>query len=211
MTNDDNARLVDFLEREGVLKTKRIIEAFTNVPRHMFVLEENMDNAYADYPLPLMKGATISQPSTVAFMLEYLNLQPGEKVLEIGTGSGWNAALMGYCIGKKGNVISLEIEKALAEFAERNISKTGVSNVTVLCKDGSGGYSEKAPYSRIVYTVAVDEVPVNVLEQLKIGGILLAPIGIDNVQVLTMMEKADKKRFKKKYLGYFQFVPMRSS
>jgi protein-L-isoaspartate(D-aspartate) O-methyltransferase len=208
--NEMNGRFVDILVKRGILKDGRIIDAFKSVPRYLFVRKEYLNSAYEDFPLPLMKGSTISQPTTVAIMLEYLDLHYGHKVLEIGTGSGWNAALIGYCIGKKGSVITVEIEKDLIDFAKANIEKVGIKNISVILNDGSKGCPDRAPYDRIVYTVAASEVPSAVLRQLKIGGMLLAPIGDSFIQVLTKIERTGRSRFRRTSLGYYQFVPLRS-
>lgn len=207
---EQNERMINFLVEQGVLKDPKIIEAFRHVPRHLFVTEDYSYMAYQDTPLPLVGKSTISQPATVATMLEYLCLEEGDKVLEIGTGSGWNAALMAFCVGAKGKVITLEIEPKVAEFAKRNLAKSKLRNVKALMKDGSKGYGEGAPYDRIVYTAAVRAVPDAVLAQLKIDGALLAPIGGEGeVQVLTKIDKVGKKEFRRSQLGYFQFVPLK--
>lgn len=202
---------MDFLVEQGVLKSCKLVEAFRRVPRHLFIVEGSQKMAYIDMPFPIAENSTISQPSTVAMMLEFLNLEEGNKVLEIGTGSGWNAALIGYCIGKKGKVITLEIERKLAKQAGENLIKAGISNVEVLNKDGSEGYKEKAPYDRIIYTAAIERVPESVLAQLNMGGILIAPIGGPYVQVLIRFKKEEKGKFDRAELGYFNFVPIKSS
>ncbi|MGA3020740.1 MAG: protein-L-isoaspartate(D-aspartate) O-methyltransferase [Candidatus Micrarchaeales archaeon] len=208
--NKENIAFVNILSEAGAIKSKKLFDAFVHVPRHLFVRESDEDSAYIDMPLSIGENSTISQPSTVAIMLEALELENGNKVLEMGTGSGWNAALMGYCIGTKGKVITLEIEEEIAEFAKKNILKLNIMNVLVLCKDGSNGYADEAPYDRIIYTAATKEVPASVLAQLNVSGILLAPVGTGFVQLLTKIKKLDKNRFDKMELGYFQFVPLRS-
>lgn len=166
--------------------------------------------AYQDMPLPLAENSTISQPSAVAMMLEFLNFEEGDKVLDIGTGSGWNAALIGYCVGKSGKVITLEIEKDLAKKAKERMVELGIENVEVLNKDGSEGYEEKAPYDKIIYTAAIEKVPEKVLAQLKEGGMLLAPVGGKYMQLVIRMEKIGKDKYDTAELGYFSFVQLRS-
>ncbi|MCL5100706.1 MAG: protein-L-isoaspartate(D-aspartate) O-methyltransferase [Candidatus Marsarchaeota archaeon] len=204
-----NDAFVDVLVHSGILRSKRIIDAFKHIKRHLFVRKEDMEFAYQDMPLPLARDSTISQPSTVAVMLEYLDIREGDRVLEIGTGSGWNAALIGYCVGSAGSVVSLEIDNELANNAKDNISKTEIKNVKIICKDGTKGHIEDAPYDRIIYTASVKKIPGEVLSQLKVGGILLAPVGDEWIQVLTSMKKIDENSFDEVHLGYFQFVPLR--
>ncbi|MDE1823319.1 MAG: protein-L-isoaspartate O-methyltransferase [Candidatus Micrarchaeota archaeon] len=204
----DNLRFIDFLVEMGFMRDVKIINAFKHVPRHLFVKDKDMDNAYRDTPLDICADSNITQPSTVALMLEHLDLNEGDKVLEIGTGSGWNAALIGYCVGSRGKVVSLEIEKSIATFASGNIIKAGIDNVDVLWKDGASGHMDMAPYDKVIYTAAVRAVPDIVLAQVKVGGMVLAPIGGKARQVLTRMEKIREVEFRKTELGRIEFRPL---
>src|SRR3989344_560390 len=155
----------------GVLKDKEIISAFQKVPRENFVLKEYKEQAYLDEPLPILKNQTISQPTTVAIMTQALAPKAGNKILEIGTGSGYQAAILSEIVGKKGKVYTIERIKGLFEFAKKNLKKH--KNVVRIFGDGSKGYKEAAPFSRIIITAAANEIPNALFEQLKEKGILL--------------------------------------
>lgn len=202
-----NQKLVDMLVEHRVLSTERIIDAFRRVPRHLFVAEGSLELAYLDIALPTMLGSTISQPTTVAMMLELLGPVPGDRVLEIGTGSGWEAALLGHCVGKNGKVVSLDIKGELVEFAKQNLKKVGADNVEAINIDAADGYPKGAPYDKIIYAVAVLEVPETVRKQVRVGGTILAPIG-RQIQALTVIKRLEKDKFAEQTIDYFQFVPM---
>jgi protein-L-isoaspartate(D-aspartate) O-methyltransferase len=204
-----NKRLVNHLVSVGALKTPRIIEAFKKIPRHLFVREDYLKHAYEDIPLPTFHGQTISQPYTVAIMTEALDPKPGEKILEIGAGSGWQSALLGYCVGPKGKVITVEKEPVLVEFARENIKKVKLKNVEVVHGDGKKGYSKEAPYDRCIITAACPEIPNPVMKQVKNGGRIVAPVGDFFGQRMIVLDKISEKEFKKKDLGSFIFVPLR--
>lgn len=204
-----NLLFVDSLVERGVLKKAKLIEAFRKVPRHRFARGNAVNLAYYDAPLFIKENSTISQPSTVATMLELIDLKEGDSVLEIGTGSGWNAALIAYCVGKSGRVVSLEIDKELVVLAIEKIAEFHMNNVKIVCSDGINGYIKGSPYDKIMYTAASDKVPNTVLEQLSIGGTLLAPLGPKEMQVLTMIKRLGGTKFDTHHFGYFQFVPMR--
>lgn len=206
--NKANEEMILFLMSQGVLKSKRLIEAFRRTPRHLFVKETDAPLAYRDIPLQLIKEETISQPSTVALMLELLELKEGDHVMEIGAGSGWNAALISNCVGSKGEVYTLEIDRDLTKMAEANIAKLNLHNIHIINKDGSNGHEADAPYDKIIYTASTKAVPDSVLKQLKVGGLLIAPIGGTFVQVLTLLRKTDEKKIESTPIGYFQFKPM---
>ena len=201
--------LIKKLIELGALKTPKIIEAFKKIDRKEFLPEYEKDLAYEDVALPLFKGATISQPYTVAIMTEALAPKEGDKILEIGTGSGWQAAILGYVVGPSGKVITVEIDRDLAEFARTNIKKVGLKNVKVVVGDGSLGYPGEAPYDGIMVTAACPEIPMPLLQQLKIGGRLVAPVGSMYEQEMVVVEKIGEEKFRKKTLGAFVFVPLR--
>jgi len=180
------------------------LKAMSEVPRHLFVPEEYQAQAYADHPLPICYGQTISQPYIVALMTQSARLQPGDKVLEIGTGSGYQAAVLA-ALGAE--VYSVEIIPQLAESAARRLRELGYSVKTDI-RDGYYGWPEHAPYKAIIVTAAPDHVPPSLLEQLADGGRLIIPVGPPgSYQVLWLIEKhADK--FTKQNLGLVRFVPL---
>lgn len=157
------------------IKNPDVIRAMMNVPRHNFVLEEYIDYAYKDHPLPIGYGQTISQPFIVALMTELLDLEDGEKVLEIGTGSGYQAAVLGE-LGYV-DIYTMEIIPELAERAAKTLKETGYTDIQVKQGDGYYGWEEFAPYDAIIVTAAPDHLPSPLLDQLNDGGILVIPIG----------------------------------
>jgi len=203
-----NQTFVDSLVSGGVLKSRRIIEAFRKLPRHLFVRGDLVSLAYYDAPIPLTGNSTVSQPSTVAAMLELIEPKEGDRFLEIGTGSGWNAALISYCVGRKGSVVTLEIDGNLCRLANENLERFGIDNVRVICTDGADGYADCSPYSKIIYTVATDRIPDSVIGQLEVKGLLVAPVGADFIQTMTLVKKLGKNRIESKSFGGYQFVHM---
>lgn len=190
-----------------LLLDEKVREAMLRVPRHKFVPEYEQKTAYMDRPLDIGHGQTISAPHMVAIMCELLELSEGQKVLEIGAGSGYNAAVMGELIGKNGHVYTVERIEALANFARENLRKTGYKNVTVVLDDGSMGYSQHAPYDRITVTCAAPDIPEPLLEQLKPGGIMVIPVG-GGSQELYNVKKDSKGNINKKRKGGVVFVPL---
>lgn len=205
---ESSKKLVDFLEEAGFLKTKRVIEAFRKIDRKDFVLEEYRDEMYENYPLPIGYGQTISQPATVAFMLELLQPEPGDKILDVGTGSGWTTALLAHCVGKEGRVIAIELIPELKEFGENNVSnynflKRGI--VEFLWADGSEGYLKEAPFDRILCSAAAQKrLPEKWKGQLKIGGRIVVPIDSS----VWLFEKRSQSEFISKEYPGFTFVPL---
>jgi len=204
-----NEQLVSHLIVLEVLKTPRIIEAFKKIPRHLFVRKDYMKHAYDDIPLPTYHGQTISQPYTVAVMTEALDPKPEEKILEIGSGSGYQAALLAHCVGKKGKIITVELEPDLVKFAKKNIKKTKLKNIRVICDDGKLGYREEAPYDKCMITAACQEIPKLIIKQIKVKGRVVAPVNDFLGQKLIVLDKLSETEFKKKDLGSFIFVPLR--
>ncbi|HLC62553.1 MAG TPA: protein-L-isoaspartate(D-aspartate) O-methyltransferase [Candidatus Nanoarchaeia archaeon] len=200
-------RLIEYWTSSGIIKDKKVIEAFKKVPREAF-LKDRKEGAYGDYPLPIEGGQTISQPTTVMIMTEALELKKGHKVLEIGSGSGYQAAIISKIIGNGGKLISTEIIPELAEFARNNIRKLKIKNIEIIKRDGSKGYAKAAPYDRIIVTAASPEIPRPLIRQLKENGIIIAPVG--NL-VEQMMIKGIKKgsRLIKEEIGQFMFVPLK--
>ncbi len=181
-----------------------VLRAMQAVPRHKFVPPELIDQAYADHPLPIGYGQTISQPYIVALMTEKLNIGPGDKVLEVGTGSGYQAAVLAEITDQ---VYSVEIIPQLAARAAKTLKETGYTTVQTLNADGYYGWEEHAPYDAIVVTAAPDHVPPPLIQQLKDGGRLVIPIGPPGgYQTLWQITKHGDK-LETRNLGGVRFVP----
>lgn len=192
---------------EDIVLNKKVLNAMRCVPRHRFVPEYEQRAAYTDRPLEISHGQTISAPRMVAIMCEIMELSEGHKVLEIGAGSGYNAAVMAELIGKNGHIYTVERLKPLVDFARKNLEETGYDNVTVLLENGSMGYPRYAPYDRIAVTCAAPSIPEPLLEQLKPGGIMVIPVG-DYFQELIRVKKDSNGNIHKKRKGEVIFVPM---
>lgn len=199
--------LIRELKMMGI-EDEKVLEAIRETKREIFVPEEHGEHAYANYPQPIGQGQTISQPYTVAKMLELLEIRPGSKILEVGSGSGYNAAVMSKLVGEDGEIISLEIIKKLSEKAKENLKEAGIENVKVIFKDGYTGYEKESPYDRVIVTAAAEGVPDQLLSQLKMNGIMVAPISRDHRQVMTKMVKKHDEPITTTH-GSFRFVPIR--
>ncbi len=188
-------RLVERLKMEGIIRSREVERAMLTVPRELFVPEHYREYAYVDSPLPIGHGQTISAPHMVALMTELLNLKEGMKVLEIGTGSGYQAAVIAEIVAPKnsknpGKVISIERIPELAEFAKRNLARAGyLDRVKVIVGDGTLGYPPEAPYDRIIVTAAAPDIPKPLLEQLKPGGRMVIPVGSKYMQYIYIVDK----------------------
>ncbi|ABD42542.1 protein-L-isoaspartate O-methyltransferase [Methanospirillum hungatei JF-1] len=191
------------IEARGV-KNPRVLQAMRSVPRHLFVPEPYAREAYQDYPLPIGNDQTISQPYIVAVMTELLSPEKGDLILEIGTGSGYQAAILVAC---GASVISIERIPAVADLAKRNLTRAGIRNVLVLCQDGTQGYAEKAPYNGILITAATPALPEPLLEELADGGRLVAPVGDRDIQELTRVTR-NKDEYHTERFGAVRFVPL---
>ena len=189
------------------ISDEKVCEAMLRVPRHKFVPEYEQSGAYLDMPLEIGSGQTISAPHMVAIMCELLELSEGHKVLEIGTGSGYNAAIMAELVGKSGHVYTVERIEPLVQFARKNLEETGYNNITIILDDGSMGYSKYAPYDRIVVTCAAPDIPGPLLEQLKPGGIMVIPVGKYS-QKLIRIKKDSNGNIHKEEKGGVIFVPL---
>jgi len=196
------------LKEEGWLRTPRVIRAFERVDRGDFVPRRYRDAAYVDEPLPIGEGQTISAPSMVAVMTELLEPGPGDRVLEIGAGSGYQSAILSLLVKK---VYAIELETLLVAQASERLKKVGCNNVEIIVGDGSKGHAEKAPYDKTIMACAAEEVPAALKEQLKAGGILIAPVGGPFMQILTTLKKTGKNRFEEKQHMRCSFVPLRRS
>src|SRR3989338_6226676 len=193
------------IESRGV-SDSGVLKAMREVPRHEFVLEKHKEDAYNDHPLPIGSGQTISQPYIVAYMTQALELKPGDKVLEIGTGSGYQAAVLSRLAGK---VFSVEILCDLERGARKTLDRLGYSSVHTRCADGYKGWPEEAPFDAIMVTAAPERVPQPLLDQLKPGGRLVMPVGSHFNQELILIRKTDKGLLKESLLSVI-FVQMSS-
>jgi len=186
------------------IKNRRVLDAFLKVERHKFVPKELLTSAYADYPLPIGEGQTISQPYIVALMTECLDLTGQEKVLEIGTGSGYQAAILAE-LSKE--VYSIERFAGLAEKAQETLSGLGYTNIRIKTDDGTLGWKEFALFDRIIITAAAPRIPLPLAEQLTEGGKLVLPLGEMFSQVLTVVEKKNNNLDSTSVCGCV-FVPL---
>ena len=187
------------------IKADRVLKALAKVPRHLFVPPHLLSQAYNDYPLPIGEGQTISQPYIVALMTEALELKPGDKVLEVGTGSGYQTTILAE-MGAE--VYSIEIIPQLAEKAEKTLKNLGYENIQVLTSDGSLGLARKAPFDGIIVTAAALKIPPELINQLKVGGRLVIPVGkVGEIQVLYQVVK-EEQGYKTYSLGSVLFVPL---
>jgi protein-L-isoaspartate(D-aspartate) O-methyltransferase len=186
---------------------RRVLAAMRKVPRHRFVPESERRYAYRDTPLPIGEGQTISQPYIVALMTQLVRPSADDRVLEVGTGSGYQAAVLA---GLVGHVYSVELEPALATQAEQILHELGIDNVTVRAGDGYAGWPEHAPFDIIVITAAPDHVPQPLLDQLKEGGRMIVPVGpVHATQRLQLYEKDSKGEIRKRDIAAVRFVPLR--
>ena len=203
--------LIQELISQNYLKTSRIINAFKKIRREDFVPENLKQEAKLNMPLPIGYGQTISQPLTVAFMLELLQPQTGDKILDVGSGSGWVTALLGQIVGKKGKVYAVELITELKEFGEENIAKYSFIKkgiVEFFRADATKGLPSKSPFDKIHVAAAAKEVPQPLKEQLKIGGKLIIPIGEQFSQDLILIEKEIGNKYKESHYCGFAFVPL---
>lgn len=179
-------RMVDTQLRARGIRDQRVLDAMARVPRHEFAPERFRDQAYEDHPLPIGEGQTISQPYIVAIMLEALALSPDDKVLEVGTGSGYLTALLAELAR---DVVSIERHPALADSARDLLARMDYKNVRVIAGDGSRGFPESAPYDAIIVSAAAPELPRALVDQLGEGGRLIIPVGWNDSQQLQLIEK----------------------
>jgi protein-L-isoaspartate(D-aspartate) O-methyltransferase len=197
-------QMVELLVRQGYVSSKPVIEALRSVERHLFVPEVYRSLAYEDTPLPIGYEQTISAPSIVAMMTELLEPRPEHIVLEVGTGSGYQAAVLAKLVK---HVYTIEIIKELAESARKRLAELGFKNVTVRCGDGYRGWPEHAPFDGIIVTCAPTDIPPPLIEQLKEGGRMVIPVGEPWAQELYVLRK-EKGQIIKKAVIAVAFVPM---
>lgn len=201
--------MIQGLRRRGFLKSPEIVEAFRNVPREKFVPSRVREEAYADHPLSIGEGQTISAPSMIAIMLEVLEAEKGQNVLEIGTGSGYNAALLDEMVGNEGKVYTIERLERIARIGRENLRRTDHNQVEVVIGDGTRGYDKGFPWDRILVTACSPQVPEPLIEQLKVGGKVVAPVGSHFMsQTLTVIEKTGSSETEVHEYGSCAFVPL---
>ena len=196
-------RLVDQLVLKGI-KSKIVIDALLKVPRHLFIDQDFETHAYIDKAFPIDSEQTISQPFTVAFQTSLLNLNKKDKVLEIGTGSGYQTAIL---MEIADSVFSIERQHKLYRRSKKNLTNLGYKTINIKYGDGYVGLQEHQPFDKILVTAGAEILPKQLLLQLKIGGKLVIPIGKD-IQKMTVIERKSEKSFDKKTYGNFKFVPM---
>lgn len=185
------------------VKDQRVLDAIGKVERHKFVPEKDVTSAYGDYPLPIGHGQTISQPYIVALMTELCELEGNEKVLEIGTGSGYQAAVLGLLADE---VYTIEIVEYLGKQARTRLKNMNYDNIHVRIGDGYRGWPEEAPFDVIIVTAAPPEIPQALVEQLDDGGIMVVPVGEFNQELVKLEKRGDS--LEKKTVTYVRFVPM---
>lgn len=197
-------RMVERQIASRSISSARVLEAFRSVPRHLFVPEHKREFAYSDGPLPIGKGQTISQPYIVAYMTETLELTGDERVLEVGTGSGYQAAILAELAGE---VYTVERHQELADIASRRLEEMGYENIHVVQGDGTNGLPEKAPFQGVIVTAAAPEVPQPLLDQLDEGGRLIMPVGGRGGQVLKLYRRQEGE-ITSESLSPVAFVPL---
>jgi len=190
------------IEARGI-KNEKILNIMRTVPRHLFISKEMRSSAYRDEPLPIGEGQTISQPYIVAYMTEALHLQMHEKVLEIGTGSGYQTAILSEMVSE---VCTIEMVVSLAEKARKILTELGCKNIFYRIADGTYGWEEHAPYDAVMVTAAPSKIPEGLISQLKVGGKMIVPVG-DVYQDLILIVR-EKEGFRKEKILPVRFVPL---
>lgn len=199
------ARLVEEVRSKGI-KNEEVLKAIGKVPRHLFMDTAFVKFAYRDTAFPIGEGQTISQPYTVAFQSQLLEVKPGQKILEVGTGSGYQAAILAE-MGAE--ILTIERQAALHTKSSKLLQSLGYSKIKFVLGDGYQGYPSYAPFDSIIITAGAPEVPQDLLLQLKEGGVMVAPIGKD-VQIMMKITRLSGEEFEQESFGRFQFVPMLS-
>lgn len=201
---DERLKMVEYQIAARGIRDPRVMSAMKEIPRHLFVPQPYDKSAYEDCPLPIGNGQTISQPYIVALMTELLTLQPTDNVLEIGTGCGYQAALLAALVRQ---VTTIERIPEVAGLARENLTRIGIKNVDVIIGDGTLGYPQKAPYDGIIITAATPSVPIPLVKQLAEGGRLVAPVGARDIQELIRLIKKDGSITEEDH-GGVRFVPL---
>jgi protein-L-isoaspartate(D-aspartate) O-methyltransferase len=198
--------LINIMRNSGFLNNSRVESAIKKTPRHEFVPMSLQEKAYDDIPIPIMNNQTVSQPSVVSRMTEWLDVREGQKILEIGSGSGWQSAILSYLVGH-GTIFSIERHPELVNFAKENLEKIGIKNVSVTLGDGSLGLPKESPFDRIIITAACEKIPQSLFEQLSINGLLIAPVG-EFTQSLVLIKKTPHGVLEIKNEPGYVFVPL---
>lgn len=201
---EERTRMVDSQIAARGIRDHRVLSAMKEIPRHLFIPPPYDKSAYQDCPLPIGNGQTISQPYIVALMTELLNPQPTDTVLEIGSGCGYQAAVLAALVSK---VTSIERIPQVARLAASNLADLGVKNVEIITGDGTVGYLKNAPYNGIIITAATPSVPEPLIAQLAEGGRLVAPVGGREIQELIRLYKKDET-VSEEHHGGVRFVPL---
>lgn len=196
-------QLVEILEGKGITNAK-VLAAIGQVPRHLFLDNAFEEQAYKDKALPILSSQTISQPYTVAYQTELLDPQPTDKVLEIGTGSGYQAAVLSHLCKK---IYSIERQEALFQYTSAKLPQLGYQGIRTLFGDGYLGSERFAPFDKILVTAGASFIPPALLEQLKVGGYLVIPSGSTEVKTMVRVIKTDVDSYKEESYGEFKFVP----
>lgn len=197
--------LIDEIITYGFLKSENIIDAFEKIDRKDFVPKEFIEYAYENQAISIGEDATISQPLTVAFMLEKLNVKKGDKILDVGSGSGWTTALLAYLTGELGSVYGVDINPALVEFAKENIKKYDFKNVNIKLAGEKLGMPKKSPFDKILVSASANELPQELITQLKTNGRMVIPIGHSIFQI----DKMDDTKIEKQEFYGFSFVSLK--
>jgi protein-L-isoaspartate(D-aspartate) O-methyltransferase len=205
-SEEKRINLVKQLILEKRIRTKEVEKAFLEICREYFIPDNKKQYAYIDTPLEIGEGQTISAPHMVAIMVEGLDIKKGQKILEIGAGSGYHAAIVSRLVGDSGHVYSIERYSTLVEKAKENLEKSNIKNVTIIKGDGSEGLQKYSPYDRIYVTCAAPDIPQPLIDQLKNNGKLMIPVG-RMISQLELIEKIEGK-IKRKNLGGCAFVPL---
>lgn len=196
--------LIKELKRRGVLRSDSVVRAFHKVDRADFVLPEYHKFAYLDEALPIGYGQTISQPYTIAFMLELLEAEEGMRILDVGSGSGWTTTLLASIIGPKGRVYGVELIPQLVKFGKNNLAKYNFTNASIEQSGSVLGLPEKSPFDRILVSASGESIPEELVDQLTVGGIMVIPVGNSLVKVTKI---SNKEISEESYPG-FVFVPL---
>lgn len=205
----ERLNLINNLKANKIIISENVYNAMLNVPRHLFLPELNLDKAYIDTPQQIGEGQTISAPHMNAMMCEYLEIKPGDKILEIGTGSGYHAAILAELTGKDGKVYTIERIPDLAIKAEKKLKELSYSNVEVIVNDGTKGLESKAPFDKILVTAASPKIPKSLLVQLSPNdGILCIPVGKRHWDQDLIVINRIKEKYVKKKVCKVIFVPL---
>jgi protein-L-isoaspartate(D-aspartate) O-methyltransferase len=198
--------LIKIMKNSGFLNDSKVEWAIRKSPRHEFIPKSLLDMAYENIPLSLMKNQTLSQPSVVSRMTELLNVMEGQKILEVGSGSGWQSAILSFLVAH-GKIFSIERHPKLVKFAKENLNKLGIHNVDIILGDGSLGLLKESPFDRIIITAACKKVPPPLFEQLSLDGLLIAPVG-EYPQSLILFKKTSQGIIEIKNQPGYVFVPL---